>query len=97
MNEINKEEVKFFYLGKGCMVESLINNINLVLKKQDFYVEMFSKQLLYIWVCSLEEKFGLVVYLVFLGFIKLFGKIIKNQKRVGMRLNFKFINQDINF
>lgn len=33
MNEINKEEVKFFYLGKGCMVESLINNINLVLKK----------------------------------------------------------------
>ena len=33
MNETNKEEVKLSYLGKGCMVESSINNTNSVLKK----------------------------------------------------------------
>lgn len=43
MNEANKEEVKVSYLGKRWMVESSIKNINSVLKKQDFHVEMSSK------------------------------------------------------
>lgn len=40
MRQAKKEKVKVSYLGKGRMVKPVIKNVNSVLKKFDFHVEM---------------------------------------------------------